>query len=323
MARPSLKALEDRARSENPRCVAIRDEAFDAFDEWDLSKTLTMPPEVVGWHWSNRGSSGIEPQNVPKKALSFKKGGWSNTEVRRACAVEREPNAEGDKHEANNADTAKKSGGLLAPISKGSLKIFSLTVGHTAQTVRAVKAGCKCLDTKTYEEIQEGGHLKVAKVCEGEPEGGPLHRALEQGWPWRVICWQVAKEFPTLMEIICEADNIPASAAKPDSLLEKAWRAHRQAWHAIIVRARAAEHACVLPPFLHISCTIPVSPPFWSHAGRCRHARARAKCSSILRGATSYQASALTATACGYRMLAQDAKTFAKPVPPSGGRCAL
>ena len=220
LAAPTIDGLVRRAEGKNPQIVRIRDEFFGVCDKFGLSTTQIMNCGKVGFHPLNRGTSGIEPQNLPMKVKTFTAGGWSMFEVSRACCVEREPGEVGDNMEAENRRVSIQSNGMLAPVLPGSLQVFSLTVGHTAQAARAVLFECSCND----KDLGENGKYSKHKVVGDDPK---MQEALDIGWSWRVIAWQVAKRWPTLMELIIESDNVPGQAVKQDSLLELTWKTYR------------------------------------------------------------------------------------------------
>ena len=47
-----------------------------------------------------------------------------------------------------------------------------------------------------------------------------LASGVDEGIPWRVIHPKAAIRFPVLIDLICNADNLPTAMARPDSPLE-------------------------------------------------------------------------------------------------------
>lgn len=207
----SIQKIIKRSKSKDPRVVGGRDEAFMLLAEQELMYSARFNATQMGVHPSNRSKTMVESQNLKKKLKGFKKVGFSNQECLRAVSVERSPKALGDSHEEKNARMARESNGQLAPVELGSLRGFSLTCGHTNQSLRAVVAGVECDDP----DISVNGKLNKAKFAED-----PVFMDnIEHGMTWKMIKWEVEERWPELIELIIEADNVPFSSAKVATLL--------------------------------------------------------------------------------------------------------
>ena len=219
-ARPRLIELQERAVSDDPQIVSLCDEVYELCEKYGLCCTAQFHPNQVGFHPANRSTAGLEPQDIPKKLLAFKVSGFSFAETARATAIERPPGKKGDQYEQENVRVVKQSNGQLAHVGKNSLKIFSLTCGHTTQAARAALAGCVC----SLPEISENGRISESKLSKTDPG---FQRLFSAGMPWRVLVHQLEEQFPKIIELIIESDNVVLKAAKADSVIEVLWKVHR------------------------------------------------------------------------------------------------
>jgi hypothetical protein len=135
-------------------------------------------------HPRNRSASGIEPQEISKKLVKLVSTGFNFTECHAAAAVERIPGQLGKTWEDINAELPRKSGDQLAPVEADSIRIFSITCGHTNQSLRAALWAIP----STEPAMSDGGKISAHKLGE---EDVNFRQALEVGMPWLVIHHQV------------------------------------------------------------------------------------------------------------------------------------
>ena len=113
LASPTCDDIVLRYKGPEPQVVALRDETYQAFDEYNLWYLATFNPMQVGVEPRNRSSSGVEGQDFVGKLKVFSKGGVSFLELKKACAVERPPGKRGEEMEMYNKTLAEKSGGFM------------------------------------------------------------------------------------------------------------------------------------------------------------------------------------------------------------------
>jgi hypothetical protein len=116
----------------------------------------------VGVHTSNRDSYGINGRDVQGLAKDIFVQGWSFAKVKDAIAVEIPP--ADTEIETFNKKLVANSQGLLAPIEPGSLKIASLTKGHTTQMLRCIHYGVDIADEAARSLMGIDGKFNVEKI---------------------------------------------------------------------------------------------------------------------------------------------------------------
>jgi len=214
------QAIQDiirRANTKDAPVVRLRDEAFRLLRTSKLSYKARFHSLQVGFNPRNRSQVGVEPQENPKRLHKYKRSGWSNVECANAAATERAPGARGDALEKKNIEVVEQSGGMLAEVQPQSLRIFTITCGHTNQAIRAAVAGIKSDDA----ELTLDGKLHPPTIC-GDDD---LYlEAMTNGMEWTVICWQVEQKYPALIDLIIEADNVPVTAARKDNIIERLFK---------------------------------------------------------------------------------------------------
>jgi len=212
--------VKERSQQKNAKMVSIRDEIFEKLKASALSYKARYHCAQVGVNPRNRSFSMIEPQELPKKLKKFKMGGWSWIECKGASCTERIPGKKGNKYEDENKLVAKKSNGQIAPVDTDSLRTFSITCGHTNQSLRCVHWRLPCDDP----ELGCDGRYSAERFSDE-----PFHVALETGMEWTVIKWQVEDAFPDLIDLLIEADNVPQAVARADNTIEKLLKIHHNA----------------------------------------------------------------------------------------------
>jgi hypothetical protein len=217
-ASPAIASVIARARLPDAKLVMLRDEAFLILETHELQYVSRLHSTQVGVHPRNRAASGIVAQEVHRKLRKLVQAGFSFEECRNAAAVEREPGEVGDSMELKNALLVDASGGQLASVAASSLKVFSLTCGHTNQALRAAHHGLPSED----DLVSVAGRVSVGKISEQDPN---LGRAIREGLNWKVMVWQAAREWPEIVDLLIDADNIPTSnMSRADTNIVVLWR---------------------------------------------------------------------------------------------------
>ena len=175
LADPLLKALQASAKDANAQNVANRDKLYEIADQYELSFVEVFLCKRVGTNPRNRGGGMLEPSTLPSRTEALVNGGFSFSEVSRACATQRAAGEEGDREEARCAKLASRNP-FMMKVTPGTLEIFSLTVSHTKEVVRSCSAGVPC----TIDYISENGVLSASIVSLKCP---PMGKAIDKRVP--------------------------------------------------------------------------------------------------------------------------------------------
>ena len=213
-ARPQMAAIKEKYDSARAQLVYLRDAIFEILLAFKLMYYATINCMQIGTHPSNRGDNMIEPQDIPKKLKNFVKYGVSADEMKRACVLARPEGQKGNEYEEKNITCVQKASGQLAPVAPGSLRYFTITCGHTNQSMRACV--CCCIGNND-PEISQNGVISKAVVSEKCPNFGDM---CDNGIPWKVIFAEVEDEWQWALDIIMDADNITYQMARSDSVFE-------------------------------------------------------------------------------------------------------
>ena len=205
----TLSRINAEALAEDAAVVALRDEFQDTCLQYGLGEYQRFLCMQVGTHPWNRYTTGLDPAEVQNKGEKFGVSGFSEKECFRACCVERIPGTKGDEYEKENQKVAENSAGLLPPVAKDTLRVFSLTCGHTNGSLRTIECGINKFGPRDFFYNKKG--FKVV---------------LDEGMKWFRICWQVEERWPRLIRLCIEVDNIGMSAAKVDSVWQLTFKAH-------------------------------------------------------------------------------------------------
>jgi hypothetical protein len=217
-ATPAIASVIARARLPDAKLVMLRDEAFQILETHELQYVSRLHSTQVGVHPRNRAASGIVAQEVHRKLRKLVQAGFSFEECRNAAAVEREPGEVGDGMEEKNVLLVGASDGQLASVAASSLKVFSVTCGHTNQALRVAHSGLSSTD----DLVSVAGRVSVGKISDQDPN---LGKAIREGLTWKVMVWQAAREWPELVDLLIDADNIPTSnMSRADTNLVVLWR---------------------------------------------------------------------------------------------------
>ena len=204
--RPNIEVIKMKIANGSASLVSLRDDALEILGDADLWYYITLHPSQVGVHPINRGGAGVQPDKVIGKVQKFGAHGFSLIECHNAVAVER---LESDYEDWNIALVAR-SNNQLAPVAKGSLKFFAITVNHTAQALRAINAELPC----SLPDISQDGKIARAVLVAKDHR---LKQGTETGIGFKVLRPETEKAFPEMVELIMKADNIPASVAHQDT----------------------------------------------------------------------------------------------------------
>ena len=103
-------------------------------------------------------------------------------------------------------------------MAASSLKVFSVTCGHTNQALRVAHHGLPSTD----DLVSVAGRVSVGKISEQDPN---LGKAIREGFSWKAMVWQAAREWPELVDLLIDADNIPTSnMSRADTNIVVLWR---------------------------------------------------------------------------------------------------
>ena len=216
-----IRSILDKWAVRDGTCklVALRDHALAVLWSQNIPWRQVYHHSQVGVHPKNRGTRGLEAPEVIGKVTKFYQDGFSFSACAGAIAVERF----GDAHELHNIRLAKQSPNQIAPVFPASLKVFTLICGHTFASLRAVAAGLPSPDPLV---TGADGRLSYTKVIEGDDR---YKQALDEGLPVVVIPYQVEQRWPSLIDLLIEADNVPGQRAKVDGPITVMMKMHASA----------------------------------------------------------------------------------------------
>lgn len=146
----------------------------------------------VGFDPCNRNGTGGNPTEVLELASDICHAGWSWQETRHATCVEVMPHD--STVETFNMELCG-SGSGLAPVIPQSILYGSLACGHTNMGLRAIAAGV----STTNELMSENGRFSLERLRARDAE---FARAVEQGLRWKVLRWEVRRDFPKALDVI-------------------------------------------------------------------------------------------------------------------------
>ena len=190
--------------------IGLRDEADKSAITHGIATVKWVPFGSTGFHPWNRSRAGISPSNDTQKLVDVHACGVSTTEMLRASSVQRVPGTHGDAHEAANQLVVREAGGQLAPVAEKSLEQFALTCNHTVQAIRAAMAELAC----ARKEVAPSGFLSKAFL---EEKDKTFTQLFNQGMPFLQFNHMVEEEFPGIISLIIESDNIPNAIAREDN----------------------------------------------------------------------------------------------------------
>ncbi len=243
--KPSMEVLRVKYKSQAGQVLAMCDSGVALLQQHGLMN-LAVSKHVSrgGFHPRNRSLRGLTPSNVPKKLIGFKHSDFSLS-LCYPTVVQRIPGDMGDDYEAANATlcNAETSKNMLAPITPGLLDCFTLTCNHTWQAVKLAD------------------HSKI--TTHGEFPG--LAQACSVGIKVDEVHWVVEVEFPWMIDLMIEADNVVFQNASVDSSLDLLFKIQglsselvdssgKADWGAILSRMKRTEFKRVnaLPHYIDI-----------------------------------------------------------------------
>ena len=209
-AREDFTSILVRSRDSSAPLIALRDEVYKTAITHGLATVKWVPFSSTGFHPWNRSRAGISPSNVTQKLVDFHAAGVSTTEMLRAASAQRVPGTYGDAHEATNQLVIREADGQLAPVADKSLEQFALTCNHTVQAIRSAMAELAC-DRKA---IAPTGFISKAIL---EEKDKTFTQLFTQGMPFLQFNHVVEEEFPGIISLIIDSDNIPNAIARDDN----------------------------------------------------------------------------------------------------------
>lgn len=221
-AKDELTAITVKSLQAEAPLIQLRDESYKLLMKYCLAEVKWESFNSTGFHPWNRSGAGVSPSNAIDKLVAFFQSGLSETEMLRACAIQRQPGIIGDAHELANSTLVEGCNGQLAPVAQGSLQQFSLTCNHTGQAMRAAMHEVRC----DNEIIAPNGHVSKALLEENRPA---FAKAFSQGIPWLQLHWIVEQEFAGIIRLILNADNIPNAIAQQDNTATLLMKCHQTA----------------------------------------------------------------------------------------------
>ena len=91
----------------------------------------------------------------------------------------------------------------LAPVQKDSIRLGSLTLGHTNLGLRCIQAGAP----SSVPLLSRDGRMCLDKIEARDPD---VAKAVQQGLHWKVLRWVMRVRYPKLLDIIQAAGNSQA-----------------------------------------------------------------------------------------------------------------
>ena len=177
--------------------VGGADKLMTLLKKANLTYVMFINPRQVGVDPINRGSLGLNLEEVLPLMQEIILLGWSWTAVQHAKCVEATPGS--DELEAFNASLVKGSK-IVAPVEANTIQFGSITCGHTNQGLRAVQARL----ASSIPELSRDGKLDLEAVKAKDPE---MADAVYKGLEWTVIRHEVRQRFPKVLEYLSEAGN--------------------------------------------------------------------------------------------------------------------
>ncbi len=210
-AKPDMQQLTAKANAENAPIVGLRDQCYERFTHYGIAQRKKCLVRETGFHPWNRASTGVEGSDPLQKLDKFAASGFSLQEFARACTIQRIPGEAGDFYEHKNIEAVNASNGMLAPVAPKGLQQFALTCNHTWQALRAGEAEVAC----DIASISRNGRVSKAILRERDSN---IALAYDEGLETLHIHWMAEVEFPDMIRLIIEADNVPNTVAKQDNV---------------------------------------------------------------------------------------------------------
>jgi hypothetical protein len=188
LVQTAMDSIIEKAKSDDAMMVSLRDDIRSLCLENGLGFEGRFHCDSVVPHYKNRGGTVLETAEVPRKLSAFYSKGFSLLECKRAAGVERTPGVQGDIDEEKAIRVASMSNEQVAPIAKGSARVFSMTCSHTNQAIRLGFHGMPHADARFTMD----GKISRATLAEKLPH---LKTAMDSGIDWFVIRWEVAQRW--------------------------------------------------------------------------------------------------------------------------------
>ena len=214
MAKMRIQQLIDSAGGEHGRIVSAVDQVVDILIELKLAYRLRIPPKMVGVHPANRGGYGISASEIHSLGEEIVEMGWSWGACSHAICIEDDEDMTISKYTCSLKDGHDG----LQQSDPAEIKFGPLSCTHTNQFLCCVLAGV----VSDIESLCLFGRVSEAKVCSDIE----LMKALKDGLEWTVIKAGVAKEYPSLPELIQAARNKPGQSQRSDNefqAIQRVW----------------------------------------------------------------------------------------------------
>ena len=216
--RPDMEQiLWEYLHGENPAIFTLKDKAIQLCEKHNMLRVQKCNSRYVVVHPRNRYGDGLVPSHVYKLIDSNSLLGFSEVELGVPLASEVPPvtHARGAEVRAFNEKLVKDAQGMLPQIAEEEYLFMSLAKSHS-------NAGSRCVMFElphTNKRICDGGKLSLQKIKAVSPEYAD---AIEGGFSWHVLIWQVEDAFPKLIDLLMETGNVVQQQAMDETRFQVA-----------------------------------------------------------------------------------------------------
>ena len=181
------------------------DELEDLLIKKGLLHKQHVAPRNVGFHPENRDQEGCNPLEVLRLASDIAAVGFSTGEVRSPVCVQAAP---GDQtFQKFNEKLVANTG--IAPVEKDTILYASISSSHLNGALRCIMASV----ASSCPFLAEDGFMSIEKIR----RRSPLYaEAAEQGLNWKIVAWQVPRDYPTAVQVLSTARNIRLDRAETE-----------------------------------------------------------------------------------------------------------
>ena len=231
--RPDMEQiLWEYLHGENPAIFTLKDKAIKLCEKHNMLRVQKCNSRYVVVHPRNRYGDGLVPSHVYKLIDSNSLLGFSEVELGVPLASEVPPvtHARGAEVRAFNEKLVKDAQGMLPQIAEEEYLFMSLAKSHS-------NAGSRCVMFElphTNKRICDGGKLSLQKIKAVSPEYAD---AIEGGFSWHVLIWQVEDAFPKLIDLLMETGNL----GQQQAMDETRWQVALKISHSAQRLSREAE----------------------------------------------------------------------------------
>jgi len=207
--------------------------------------TMIIAPRQVGLDPANRDGEGGNAQQVLQLAGDIFDVGFSFEATRHATCVEIIP---GDDA-VEDFNRRFSDGNGMPDVPRNSIQFGSLSGGHTNYVLRCIAARV----ATSREDMADKGVFCLETIRKKDPI---YAQAVEQGLRWKVLRWEVRREWPRALQVIQAARNVPAQIYRGASEMQGMSQLHSLAATAM----RAGEQ----PDWPSIKKAVLRGKPAWS-----------------------------------------------------------